>query len=71
LKTAASGTAIGILVALAGARVLGGLLHGLAARDPITFVAAGGVLIIASAAACVVPARRATRIAPTDALHME
>lgn len=71
LTTAAIGTLVGILTAIAGARILGGLLHGLPARDPATFAAAAGVLLAASAAACLVPARRATRVAPMDALRIE
>lgn len=71
LRTAVIGTAIGALFAVVGARLLTQLLFGVTADDPTTFIAAALVLLAASTAACLIPARRATRINPVDALRSE
>jgi predicted permease len=71
LTTAVIGTALGAIVAVAATRILAGLLYGVTTRDPATFVGAAATLLIASTAACLVPARRATMINPVDALRAE
>jgi ABC-type antimicrobial peptide transport system permease subunit len=71
LTTAVIGTALGAIVAVAATRILAGLLYGVTTRDPATFVGAAVTLLIASTAACLVPARRATMINPVDALRAE
>ena len=71
LRTAVIGTAIGALFAVVGARLLTKLLFGVTADDPATLIAAALVLLAASTAACLIPARRATRINPVDALRSE
>jgi putative ABC transport system permease protein len=45
------------------------LLYTVAPSDPATFVGIGAMLVIAVAAASWIPARRATRIEPTEALR--
>ena len=65
------GAAIGLPLAAATSRVLRRLLFGLPTLDPVTF---GGALVLFAAvglAACYLPARRATRISPVDALRYE
>jgi putative ABC transport system permease protein len=65
------GITAGILIALAGTRVIASLLVGISASDPTTFVA---VMLLLSAVALVavwVPARRATRVSPLVALRYE
>ena len=68
-------TVIGIGVGLAGAlalsRVMSGLLYGVTASDPATFVAIVIVLAVVSLIACYIPARRATRVDPLIALKYE
>jgi ABC-type antimicrobial peptide transport system permease subunit len=68
---AAAGLALGLLGALAGSRWLAALLYGVRPVDPVTF---GGVTLALGAialAATWLPARRAARIAPGDALRQE
>lgn len=71
LRIAVIGTAIGIAIAALASRVLGAMLYGVSSHDPIAFVGAAAVLLVASTAACLVPARRATRVDPVEALRAE
>jgi putative ABC transport system permease protein len=65
------GVALGVVAALAGARVLRGLLFGVGPSDPASFVVAVAVLGAAAFLACYGPARRAARIDPLTALRAE
>ena len=56
-------------IALAMARVAGGLLFGISPHDPSTYVALAAVLIVPAVAAAYVPARRASRLDPLAALR--
>ena len=71
LRIAAAGLAIGVLGALALTQVLSGLLFGVTARDPLTFVVVPAALLVVSLAACWIPARRAMRVEPVIALRGE
>jgi putative ABC transport system permease protein len=66
-----SGLLLGILGALALSRVMEGLLFGVSPTDAACFVGSAVVLFGVSAAACLIPARRATAIPPTVALRAE
>jgi putative ABC transport system permease protein len=63
------GIAIGIAIALAGTRVLAGLLVNVPPDDPATFLVVALTFLGIAAAACWVPARRAASLDPTIALR--
>jgi ABC-type antimicrobial peptide transport system permease subunit len=65
------GTAIGLVLAAASGRLLASFLLGAAAIDPLAFSAAALLFAIVGVAACVAPARHATRIDPIEALRYE
>ena len=65
----AVGLALGVAGALAFTRVLGSLLFEVDPADPLTFVTVAVVLLAVAAAACFVPARRATLVHPMVALR--
>jgi predicted permease len=65
----AAGIVAGTAVALASTRLLGYLLYDVSPRDPLSFGSAFLVITIASLAACLLPAWRATRTDPLRALR--
>jgi predicted permease len=68
-------TAVGILVGLAaavgGTRLMSGLLFGVSSTDSATFSAATVAVVLAALAATAIPAWRAARTAPINALRAE
>jgi putative ABC transport system permease protein len=67
----ASGLIIGLLLAIACAKILSGILYGVHALDPIAFTVAALVMTCAVFIATWLPARRATRVNPIQALRTE
>ena len=65
------GSGIGLVGAFALTRLMGGFLFEVTAWDPITFLSVTVLLAIATFLACYIPARRATRINPMEALRYE
>jgi putative ABC transport system permease protein len=65
------GIGVGLIGALAATRLLAGLLFGIGPADPATFVATAASLAIVAALASLVPALRAIRTDPVDALRSE
>jgi putative ABC transport system permease protein len=63
--------AIGLAGALAAARVLNSLLHGVGPNDPLTFTGVSVVLLAVMLLAAYFPAIRATRVDPMTALRTE
>jgi putative ABC transport system permease protein len=66
---------IGIVLGLMGAyfvtKVMSGMLYQVKPRDPEVFLFASGVLILVALLAAFIPAKRASRIDPVDALRLE
>jgi predicted permease len=60
--------AIGLVLALALTRWMSGLLFQVQPHDPVTFVGVSALLIAVTIGACWLPARRAARVAPRQAL---
>jgi putative ABC transport system permease protein len=71
LQLAGVGAAIGLASAVAATRLLGGLLFEVDPLDPATLLAAALLLMAASALACYLPARRATRVDPVVMLRTD
>jgi putative ABC transport system permease protein len=65
------GSAIGIVGALSLSRVMRSQLFGVQATDPVTFVAGACGLMLVVLAASYIPARRAMRVDPMQALRYE
>jgi ABC-type antimicrobial peptide transport system permease subunit len=67
----AVGVAMGAGMALAGSKAASSMLFGLKPRDPLTLAAAVVLLTAIGLAASVIPARRASRLDPIEALRNE
>lgn len=64
-----AGLTIGLAVSLIVARSLASLLFGVGPTDPLSFAGVAPLLAVVALAACYLPARRATRIDPMQALR--
>ena len=71
LRLAAVGSAVGLALALALSRFVRALLYGVAPTDPMTFVLATAALAVVAFLASALPARRAARVDPVEALRGE
>jgi predicted permease len=68
---AAAGVVLGLVGSLALTRMMGAILFGVSARDPVTFAGAPLLLVAVAALATWLPARRAARVDPIEALRAE
>ena len=71
MRPALAGIVVGLLAALATTRLMGSLLYGVGATDPLTFVAVPLFLATVALAAIWIPARRAAHVDPMIALRAE
>jgi predicted permease len=71
LRPVVFGLAIGLVGATVAARAIRSFLFGIGPADPVAFAAAAGVLLVAAALACYLPARRAAGVDPVSALRFE
>jgi len=71
IKPVAAGVVLGTLAALAVTRILSDQLFGVTATDLGTFTGVWVLITAAAVAACSLPARRATRVDPMEALRRE
>ena len=71
LRTVAVGIVVGIGAAAAGVRLLRGLVYGVSAADPLTFVVVPVVVTAVAVLAAAIPARRASRVDAVTVLRAE
>jgi putative ABC transport system permease protein len=71
LRTTLIGLGIGLALAAAIGKLVSGLLYQVSPFDPAVFFAAAAILAGAAMLASYLPARRATRIEPLEALRVD
>jgi predicted permease len=65
------GLGLGVTAALAGGRLLAGMLYGVTSGDAVTYLIVASGLVVVVVVACAVPALRATRVDPLTSIRAE
>jgi ABC-type antimicrobial peptide transport system permease subunit len=71
LVLAGVGVVTGTAIALGASRLASSLLYGIAPHDPVSYVTAAALLLVAAVAAGSIPALRASRVDPVTALRSD
>jgi putative ABC transport system permease protein len=71
LRPAIIGLALGLAASLGAVQLIRSMLFGIQPLDPATFAAVSGLLLLVAALACLIPAWRASRLNPMQALRSE
>ena len=69
LRLAAAGLVLGLFLALGLTRFMAGLLYGISATDQVTIICVMALLALAAMLACRLPALKAVRVEPVDAIR--
>ena len=71
MKPVAFGSVAGLVGSLAASRLVASQLYGISSSDPLTLTSIIVLLVTAALLACWLPARRATKVDPMEALRYE
>jgi ABC-type antimicrobial peptide transport system permease subunit len=71
LTLAGIGLVVGIPLAIGAAKLISGFLLGAGAADPLVFAGAAGLMAVVTLVASYIPARRAARVDPMQALRSQ
>jgi len=65
------GIVVGLGAALAGSRFIASILYDVSPRDPVVFATTMLMLLVVALTGCWLPARRAARVSPVEAMRAE